>query len=187
MVAKSQQRRPPTFDFQDSYPETSSIMKTKLLSSLALLALHGVNSLNAAPSYTPDPWERQIVAACLILEASDQGEQGMIAVANVISNRAGGDPKLILKTVRRPYAFTSLNGATTGQTGSRGYAGHVTRASRDPNWRLALSVTDRLYAGSLTDLTRGATHFSLKGEYVSWMRSMQLTAIIGKHKFLRQG
>lgn len=154
---------------------------------LSLMAWQGVNTLNAAQGYTPDPWERQIVAACLILEASDQGEQGMTAVANVMQNRAGGNPQQVFKEVKRPYAFSSLNGATTGKTGNRGFAGHVTRASRDPNWRLALSITDRLYAGNLTDLTKGATHFSLKGEYVSWMRSMQLTAIIGKHKFLRQG
>ena len=162
-------------------------MKIHILSKVVLATILGVNIFNAAKAYTPDPWARQIVAACLILEASDQGERGMIAVANVMNNRAGGNPSRIYKEVKRPYAFTSLNAASTGRTGNRGYAGHVTRASRDPNWRTALRIVDRMYAGSLPDLTKGATHYSLVNEHVSWMRSMRLTVVIGSHKFLRKG
>jgi spore germination cell wall hydrolase CwlJ-like protein len=161
-------------------------MKIKYLSTLAILAGLGVGTFNLAANYAPDQWERQIVAACLVLEASNPGEKGMIAVANVMYNRASENPKFIYKEVKKPYAFTSLNSATTGKTGNRGFAGHVTRASRDPNWRTALSVTDRMYAGTLSDLTRGATHYSLVNEYVSWMRSMELTVVIGRHKFLRK-
>lgn len=162
-------------------------MKKIKLSLLAILAGLGLQSQTSATPYTPDPWERQIVAACLILEASNQGEKGMIAVANVINNRADGNPRKIYKEVKKPYAFTALNSASTGRTGRTGYAGHVTRASRDTNWKTALRVTDRMYAGTLTDITNGATHYTLVNEYVSWMRKMQLTAVIGKHKFLRQG
>jgi spore germination cell wall hydrolase CwlJ-like protein len=160
-------------------------MKKIHLSLLVVLASLGLQSQSTATTYTPDPWERQILAACLILEASNQGEKGMIAVANVISNRADGNPRKIYQEVKKPYAFTSLNSATTGKTGRTGYAGHVTRASRDSNWKTALQVTDRMYAGTLPDLTRGATHYTLASEYVSWMRNMKLTAVIGKHKFLR--
>jgi len=137
-------------------------------------------------SYTPDPWERQIVAACLILEAADQGEIGMTAVANVIANRADGNARKFYREVKRPYAFSSLNRATTGKTGNRGFADHVRRASRDHHWRVALRIVDKLYAGTLQDLTNGATHFSLKNEYVAWMKDMKLTAVIGDHKFLRR-
>lgn len=161
-------------------------MKTHILKKMALPVILGVGILNAAQAYSPDPWARQIIAACLILEASDQGERGMIAVANVMNNRAGGNPSRIYREVKKPYAFTSLNAASTGRTGNRGYAGHVTRASRDPNWKIALGVVDRMYAGSLGDLTQGATHYSLVNEHVSWMRSMRLTVVIGSHKFLRK-
>ncbi|MCZ6673769.1 MAG: cell wall hydrolase [Verrucomicrobia bacterium] len=161
-------------------------MKRIIFSTLAALAWFGTSSLATALNYTPDQWERQIVAACLILEASDQGEQGMTAVANVMNNRAGGNPSRIYKEVRKPYAFTSLNSASTGKTGSRGFAGHVTRASRDSNWRIALRITDRMYEGTLTDLTHGATHYSVVTEYVSWMRAMRQTVVIGNHKFLRK-
>ena len=162
-------------------------MKTHILKILAFAAILGVSIFNAAEAYTPDPWECQIVAACLVLEASDQGEQGMIAVANVMNNRAGGNTSRIYREVRKPYAFTSLNAASTEKTGNRGYAGHVTRASRDPNWRTALRIVDRMYTGTLPDLTKGATHYSLVNEHVSWMRAMELTVVIGSHKFLRKG
>ena len=162
-------------------------MKTKILTKLAFLAFLGGIFSNTADAYKPDPWARQIIAACLILEASNQGEEGMIAVANVINNRAYGEPSRIYRVVKKPYAFTSLNSATTGKTGKLGYAGHVTHASRDRNWKLALNIVDRLYAGTLPDLTGGATHYSLVGEHVSWMNSMRQTKVIGSHKFLRQG
>ena len=95
-----------------------------------LAGLTGIFLANTVEgAYTPDPWERQIVAACLILEASDQGERGMTAVANVIANRADKNARKYLKQVKRPYAFSSLNRATTGKTGSRGYADHVRRGA----------------------------------------------------------
>ena len=111
----------------------------------------------------------------------------MIAVANVMRNRADGNLKRVYKEVKKPYAFTSLNAASTGKTGSRGYADHVRKASRDANWRTALNIVDRMYQGNLPDITKGATHYSLVNEYVSWMRSMRLTVVIGSHKFLRRG
>ncbi|MBL4575229.1 MAG: cell wall hydrolase [Opitutaceae bacterium] len=148
--------------------------------------LFGACSLTAgakAGSYQPDSWERQVVAACLILEAASEGPFGMTAVANVIENRAKGNPARFYGVVKRPYAFSALNEATTGRTGQRGYADHVRKASRDPEWKNALKIVDKLYAGHLTDLTKGATHYSLKGEYVSWMKEVRVTAIIGAHRF----
>lgn len=140
----------------------------------------------AVCAYTPDPWERQVVAACLVLEASSDGPIGLMAVANVISNRADGNPSRFYKVVKKPYAFSSLNAATKGRTGGRGYAPLVRKASRDPNWGLSLNVVDRLYAGTLQDLTNGATHFALNRKRASWMSQMKVTAIIGSHKFMRK-
>jgi spore germination cell wall hydrolase CwlJ-like protein len=140
----------------------------------------------AARAYTPDPWERQVVAACLVLEASSEGPLGLMAVANVISNRAHGNPRQFYKVVRKPYAFSSFNAVTEGRTGGRGYAPMVRKASRDPNWGLSLKVVDRLYSGTLQDLTNGATHFTLKRQRASWMSEMKVTAIIGSHKFMRK-
>lgn len=152
----------------------------------ALLVIAGaVGTTSRAVVYTPDPWERQVVAACLVLEASSEGPIGLMAVANVISNRADGNPRRYYKVVKKPYAFSSMNPATTGKNGGKAYADLVRRASRDPNWGLSLNVVDKLYAGQLQDLTNGATHFALKSIRSSWMSSMKVTAVIGKHKFMR--
>jgi len=140
----------------------------------------------AARAYAPDPWERQVVAACLVLEASSEGPIGLIAVANVISNRADGVPGRFYRVVKKPHAFSSLNPAIDGRTGGQGFAPLVRKASRDPNWSLSLRVVDRLYAGTLADLTNGATHFSLKHKRAVWMSGMKITAIIGRHKFMRE-
>jgi spore germination cell wall hydrolase CwlJ-like protein len=150
---------------------------------LLLLALAAVPLLARAHPAPLDPWERQIVAACLVLEAACQGEAGMAAVMNVIANRASGDPARFAAVTRRPYQFSAFNPATV--RGERSLADLVQRASRDRTWGLALALVDRAAAGALPDLTDGATHFSRVEEQARWMGRMEVTAVIGSHKFLR--
>jgi len=137
----------------------------------------------AAAAYRPSSWERQIVAACLVLEAADQEEIGMRAVASVIRNRALGDGKRMLKVVKRPYAFSSLNGATTGRTGGSGYAIHVRKASQDRHWAAALRIVDEMYSSEWRDVTFGADHYVRLDVDPKWARSMSETAVIGRHRF----
>lgn len=157
-------------------------MKRILLALAASLTLSGWASAN----YQPCSWERQIVAACLVLEAANQGERGMQAVASVIANRAQRDPANYLSVVKRPFAFSALNAATTGKTGGVGYASHVRRASRDSSWSTALLIVDQLYDRSLSDVTYGADHYSRRDMLPSWSHSMRATAVIGDHLFFRR-
>ncbi|MCH6258774.1 cell wall hydrolase [Puniceicoccaceae bacterium K14] len=128
-------------------------------------------------------WERQIIAACLVLEASDQGENGMRGVASVIHNRAEGTSKKFIGVVKKPYAFTSLNAASTGKTGGRGYADHVRRASRDRNWKLACAIVNEMYGESWADITYGADHYVRSDVNPRWSHEMSVTTIIGEHMF----
>ncbi len=128
-------------------------------------------------------WEKQIVASCLVLEAANQGEEGMRAVASVIRNRAGGSSDGILKVVKKPYAFSALNTATTGKTGSRGFADLVRRSSQDRHWSIALKIVEEMYSHQWRDVTAGADHYVRKGLYPKWAKDMDLTAIIGEHVF----
>ncbi|EDY81615.1 hypothetical protein VDG1235_1233 [Verrucomicrobiia bacterium DG1235] len=157
-------------------------MKQFLLISIAALA--GLARLEA-DSYEPTSWERQIIAACLVLEASNQGEIGMQAVAAVIANRGERDTSRYISIVKHPYAFSALNTASTGKTGSDGYTDHVRRASRDSNWTTALQIVDQLYARSLTDITYGADHYSRRDELPSWSHKMRATTVIGDHLFFK--
>ncbi|MDQ8184446.1 cell wall hydrolase [Pelagicoccus sp. SDUM812002] len=133
----------------------------------------------------PDPWERQIVAACLILEAADQGETGMQAVAAVIANRGGKDPAKYLDVVRKPYAFSALNVSTSRGKPGQGFAVLITRASKDINWAKALGIVDSLYAGELKDNTFGADHYSRRDKLPSWSHGMRATTVIGDHLFFK--
>ena len=67
-------------------------------------------TVSSAHGYTPDPWERRVSAACLVLEASGEGTIGLMAVANVISNRAGGDPRRFYKVVKNRRTWIRSHG-----------------------------------------------------------------------------
>ena len=125
------------------------------------------------------------MAACLVLEAADQGELGMRGVASVILNRADGKRSRVLGVVKKPYAFSALNTATTGRTGARGFASHVQKASRDRLWRSALQMVDELYTSQGSDVTRGADHYARVELRPNWIRNKQRTTIIGAHAFYR--
>lgn len=139
-----------------------------------------------ADASAPPSWERQIVAACLILEAANQGEEGLRAVASVIANRAERVPDRYLAVVKQPYAFSALNKASTDKTGEFGYDRLVRRASKDANWPLALAIVDELYANTLADNTYGADHYSRKDELPSWSHGMRATVVIGDHLFFKR-
>ncbi|MBD5780319.1 cell wall hydrolase [Pelagicoccus sp. NFK12] len=133
----------------------------------------------------PDAWERQVLAACLILEAADQGEAGMQAVAAVIRNRSGGDASKFIAVVKKPYAFSALNASTVKGKDKQSFAPLVSRASKDINWSKALSIVDALYSGELSDNTFGADHYSRKDELPSWSHGMRATTVIGDHLFFK--
>lgn len=157
-------------------------MKAFAITVLSLVLAAGSATV-AASNYAPSAWEKQIVAACLVLEAADQGELGMRGVASVILNRANGQHARLMRVVKRPYAFTSLNAATNGRTGARGYADHVQKASRDRLWKSALKIVDDLYSRGWQDITYGANHYARKDIKPAWTRSMDITTIIGSHAF----
>jgi len=157
-------------------------MKAYAILAIIAFGIPG-SGLAKANTYSPCPWEKQIVAACLVLEAADQGEMGMRGVASVILNRAEGNHSRIMRVVRKPYAFSAFNTATTGRTESRGFAGHVQKASRDRLWRSALQIVDELYSQTWRDVTYGADHYARKELRPAWVRSMSRTTVIGSHAF----
>ncbi len=136
----------------------------------------------AIPRYTLTAHERDVVAACLVLEAASQGDLGLRGVMAVIRNRARGLPELFAPTVLRRKQFTSMNSATSGQ---RPLSQLIARAQRDPTWPRALSIVDKATHASWWDPTAGATHYTLSTERNRWTRKLQRTVIIGAHSFYR--
>lgn len=122
------------------------------------------------------------MAACLVLEAANQGEFGMRSVMSVIRNRAHGQPELFMPTVVRPKQFSALNQHTAGR---ETLARMVARAQRDAMWPTALQIVDEAVQDAWDDPTGGATHYTRTGERTSWTRSLAKTVTIGAHSFYR--
>jgi spore germination cell wall hydrolase CwlJ-like protein len=134
------------------------------------------------PKYALPASEREIVAACLVLEAADQGDFGLRSVMSVIRNRARGMPELFAPTVLRVKQFSALNRLTAGrETLPRLLA----RARRDAMWERALAIVDDAVHESWHDPTGGATHYTRVGERTPWTRRLAHVTTIGAHAFYR--
>ena len=134
------------------------------------------------PKYALTSSERELIAACLVLEAANQGEFGMQGVMAVIRNRARGQPELFAATVLREKQFSAFNKLTAGR---ETLARTIARARRDPTWWTALSVVNAALEESWHDPTDGATHYTRTGENTRWTRSLAKTVTIGGHSFYR--
>lgn len=121
---------------------------------------------------------QKVLAAVLLAEARGEGETGMLAVAEVIRERAdrrGVTPLAVLK----PGAFTSLNGKTHERL--------LRKHQRHPLFDTALSIARMTYnePEKLRNITRDATHFTHKRETPHWARGEVPVAVIGNHAFYR--
>lgn len=126
--------------------------------------------------------EREVVAACLVLEAADQGEFGMRSVMAVIRNRSRGSAERFAPTTLEAKQFSAFNRLTAGR---ERLSSTLARARRDPMWQAALAIVDDAVDDSWHDPTGGATHYVRTGERIQWTRQLARTAIIGAHSFYR--
>ncbi len=162
---------------------TFSALSTLLRVALVLFAL-GAGSVTSLSAKVGN-YERQIIAAVLVLEAANQGEQGMAAVLHVINNRAKGDPSRAVGQVARRKAFSCINTITSQKHPDYGPA--IARAMKDRTWPQALGMVDAYCAGRLgADNTGGATHYCIDPPQ-SWREQMVFTKRIGLHAFFREG
>lgn len=143
--------------------------------------VHPTISFNI-PKYQLSADERELVAACLVLEAASQGERGMRGVMAVIRNRAHGDVVLFAPTVLREKQFSALNKLTSGR---ESLWRTMTRAKADRMWPTALAIVDEATRDDWRDPTRGATHYTRTGEHTPWTRTLARTVTIGRHAFYR--
>ena len=153
----------------------------KVIAFPTITALFVAGSGQTAEStYQPCSWEKQIVVACLVLEAPYQHEMGMRGSASVILNRADRNYSTVIRVVKKPFAFSTLNTATTGRRDS--LATHKrprTTACGDPYCKsLTISVLQ-----NWGNITQGADHYVVANIRPSWVKSMAKTTTIGSHDF----
>lgn len=128
----------------------------------------------------------EVVAACLIGEAGGEGERGVQAVMNVISNRAGGKASEFKRVVLAPKQFSAMNSATDRRSKTT-VAKIVERSKKHPLWNQALMIAHRASYQQLPDLTKGSTHYHTTAVKPSWAKDMSATGYLGPHIFYKTG
>ena len=153
----------------------------KVIAFPTITALFVAGSCQAAAStYQPCSREKQMVAACLVLEAPDQDEKGMRGGDSVILNRANRNYSTVIRVLKNPFAFSALNTAATGRGDS--LATHKrprTKAYGDP---CCISLTISVLQ-NWRDVTQGANHYVVAYIRPSWVKSMAKTTTIRLHDF----
>ncbi|MBJ6722450.1 PLxRFG domain-containing protein [Bacillus sp. PR5] len=110
----------------------------------------------------------------MIAEAGGDGAVGMLAVANVIRNRAERRGKSIGDIVRAPSQFEGYY--APGEK--------AVQAQQNPQVRAeAEKILRGVLAGELKDPTQGADHFHAAGVNPDWANKMPSTTRIGGHTF----
>ncbi len=164
------------------YLHTSVVaMKYFYLSACLLVAT--IQTSARTGTYSPlSPYERQIVASVLILEAASDGTEGMRAILNVIYNRADRDVYRVVRAAVRKGSFYSMHSIWGRQKPD--YGPILRRAQQDPHYANAVKLVMVLERGALLDTTNGATHYYLSSDQPPyWVAQMHFRVTIGSHHF----
>lgn len=130
----------------------------------------------AKPRFTLTEQDRQDLRKTIAAEAAGEGETGMIAVGNVIRNRAERRGKSLADVVREPNQFTGYE--VPGPD--------ALQILQDPDQVAKIdSIIDRMAAGELPDITGGADHYHANYVSPDWAGKMPKTAEVGQHLFYR--
>ena len=130
-----------------------------------------------------DNSEINVLARTIWGEARGEGYAGMQAVANVIMNRVkrGGWYGLTVTEVcKKPYQFSCWN------VNDPNYA-KIKNVTTDNNQFLqALEIARQAVAGTLPDITSGATEYHAISIKPNWnYAKLEEVGVIGNHKFYR--
>jgi spore germination cell wall hydrolase CwlJ-like protein len=131
--------------------------------------------------------EADVLARTLWGEARGEGTIGMHGVASVILNRVrvaelrgrywwGNN---IIQVCQKPYQFSCWNRSDPNFHKLQGVA------ETDLYFGTALRIARRAIAGTLEDITHGATHYHAAGITPYWARGEKPSAVIGRHIFYR--
>lgn len=147
-------------------------MKLIITVMLALLPLAPMAGAAQTSTYG-----QRIVAAVLLGEARGEGEAGMLAVAEVIRNRARETGRSPLEVVCKRGEFSCLNGKTPEQLWRK--------FVRARTYAVALRIAKTCYnePHKLGSLTKGATFYDQKRNRPPWINEVRWVASVGNHHF----
>lgn len=128
-----------------------------------------------------------VLARTLWGEARGEGTQGMLAVANVILNRAKVAEKKggfwwgnnIIQVCQKPYQFSCWNRSDPN------FQKLQNVNESDLYFATALRIARRATIGCIDDITDRATHYHAVNITPYWAKGRPPLKIIGRHKFYR--
>ena len=132
-----------------------------------------------------DDAEKELLARAIYGEASNQGEEGMQAVGNVIMNRVNGKEwygNTLTGVILKDKQFSVFNDPE-----GRNYKRMMGATEDDKEYQQALEIAEGLILGNIDDNTGGATHYYNPDEAnPDWADSPLMTKLkkIGDHTFL---
>lgn len=128
--------------------------------------------------------DRNIIARTIYGEARGEGEDGMQAVANVIQNRLASGIRWWGHTLRTiclaRWQFSCWNATDPNRPKL------LAVPQDDPQFRAALQLADQVLAGTLPDITNGATSYfapAMGRKPPAWTNGVDPCRIIGKQWF----
>lgn len=133
--------------------------------------------LGSANNGNASTYGEKVVAAVIMGEARGEGIEGMIAIGEVIWERAKIKREVPRKIVVEPLQFSCLNGTTADAL--------ITRYETHKEWAQAMKVAQVVYnyPWRLPGITKGATHYN--GTVPWWAKGKAPTVVIGNHIFWR--
>ncbi len=129
-----------------------------------------------------------IVAATLWGEARGEGEKGMIAVANVIRNRAENKGISAKEVVLKPKQFSVWNNTDVDSVLNNIKAMYKKNPSSADSkmWDLAKKITNDYVKNEGSDITKGSQFYHTTSITPKWnWDKLEYTTTIGSHKFYR--
>lgn len=128
---------------------------------------------------------------CLALnvyhEARGEDTIGQYAVAQVTLNRSRDSQRTICQEVFRPAQFSWTNGLEVRATRKGWVVADVAKPREREAWEKAKTVAEIAMFTNMDDYSNGATHYHATSMTPYWTRGMQLTTVIGRHRFYRGG
>lgn len=145
------------------------------------------------PHPAPTPLQRQ-VAAVLAGEARGEKWDGLLAVAQVIRNRAQHRPGdwrgNVLEVITKPCAFSCVSSTRGVRATALDLERLALRMERLAGWSDAVAVAGLLERDPrlLGNSVRGATHYHAPMKHPpGWAQVLERVAVVGRHTFYREG
>jgi N-acetylmuramoyl-L-alanine amidase len=131
-----------------------------------------------------NPFDLEIGARTIWMEARGEGDTGMLAAAWVLANRyrTGGFGNTVAQVCLKPYQFSCWNTSDPNRTDV------AVLDYTDPILLKCRSFLSVAMVGQSHDPTLGATHYVsiAVAPKTAWTRVMTLVATIGNHKFYKE-